>query len=45
MPDRYEEGGLANASDVRSATMWEIAGDAGKRVGVISVPPSYPCPR
>jgi predicted AlkP superfamily phosphohydrolase/phosphomutase len=44
MPDRYEEGGLANASDVRSATMWEIAGEAGRHVGVISVPPSYPLP-
>src|SRR5262249_24487978 len=33
-----------NASHVRSATMWDVAGRAGKRVGLISVPPSYPLP-
>lgn len=41
-PDRYQPGGLANASDLRAATLWEIAGRAGQRVGVINVPPSYP---
>src|SRR5262249_36763354 len=43
-PDRYEEGGLANASDVRAATMWDFAAQAGKQVGLVSVPPSYPLP-
>jgi predicted AlkP superfamily phosphohydrolase/phosphomutase len=42
LPDRYESGGLASAADLRSATLWDIAGRAGKRVGAISVPPSYP---
>ena len=43
-PDRYEAGGLANASHVRSATLWDHLGRAGKRVALISVPPSYPLP-
>jgi predicted AlkP superfamily phosphohydrolase/phosphomutase len=41
-PGRYEMTGLANASDLRSATLWDLAGRAGKRVGVVNVPPSYP---
>jgi predicted AlkP superfamily phosphohydrolase/phosphomutase len=41
-PDRYEPGGLANASDLRAATLWDLAGRAGRRVGVVNVPPSYP---
>jgi predicted AlkP superfamily phosphohydrolase/phosphomutase len=39
---RYEPGPIANASDVRTATIWEIAGHADRRVGVVNVPPSYP---
>ena len=41
-PDRYEPGGITNASDLRAATLWDLAGRAGKRVGVINLPPSYP---
>lgn len=42
VPDGYGAGGLANATDLRSATLWDVAGRAGKRVGVVNVPPSYP---
>lgn len=45
LPDRYETGGLANAAHVRSATLWDHLGRAGKRVALISVPPSYPLPK
>jgi predicted AlkP superfamily phosphohydrolase/phosphomutase len=38
----YECGKIANASDLRSPTIWDIAGRAGRQVGVINVPPSYP---
>jgi predicted AlkP superfamily phosphohydrolase/phosphomutase len=41
-PDGYDTGGLANASDLRAATLWDVAGRHGKRVGVVNVPPSYP---
>src|SRR5947207_2260504 len=41
-PDRYEPGGLASAADLRASTMWDVAGRAGRHVGAISVPPSYP---
>ena len=41
-PGRYETAGLASAADLRAPTLWDIAGRAGKQVGVISVPPSYP---
>jgi predicted AlkP superfamily phosphohydrolase/phosphomutase len=40
--DRYGSGGLANATDLRAPTLWDIAGAAGRRVGVMNVPPSYP---
>ncbi|MCW5892636.1 MAG: alkaline phosphatase family protein [bacterium] len=40
--DRYEATGLANAHDLRTATMWNVAAAAGLRVGVVNVPPSYP---
>src|SRR5262245_64932134 len=40
--DRYDSAGLANAADLRAARIWDVAGQAGKRVGVINVPPSYP---
>lgn len=40
--DGYEPGGLANASHLRSASLWDIAGRAGLRVGVVNLPPSYP---
>ena len=38
----YESGGLVNSGVVRARTLWEIAGEAGVRVGVVNVPPSYP---
>jgi len=41
-PGSYQTGGLATAADLRAATLWEVAGRAGRRVGVINVPPSYP---
>ena len=40
--DRYDSAGLANAADLRAARIWDVAAHAGKRVGVINVPPSYP---
>jgi predicted AlkP superfamily phosphohydrolase/phosphomutase len=42
VPDGYDRGGLANARDLRAATLWDVAGRAGARVGAVSVPPSYP---
>src|SRR5436305_1046405 len=41
-PDRYDSPGLASTSDLRALTLWEIAGRAGRRAGIINVPPSYP---
>jgi predicted AlkP superfamily phosphohydrolase/phosphomutase len=38
----YGPGGLANASDLRAPRLWDVAGGAGRRVGVMNVPPSYP---
>jgi predicted AlkP superfamily phosphohydrolase/phosphomutase len=40
--DRYDSAGLANAGDLRAARIWDVAAHAGKRVGVINLPPSYP---
>ena len=40
--NRYEGAGLANARDLRTSTIWDVAAAAGRRVGVINVPPSYP---
>src|SRR5436190_17110566 len=40
--DRYDGRGLANARDLRATTIFEVAAAAGRRVGVINVPPSYP---
>jgi predicted AlkP superfamily phosphohydrolase/phosphomutase len=40
--DRYDSAGLANAADLRTARIWDVAAHAGRRVGVINVPPSYP---
>jgi predicted AlkP superfamily phosphohydrolase/phosphomutase len=40
--NRYEGTGLANARDLRTTTIWDVAAAAGRRVGVINVPPSYP---
>ena len=40
--DRYEPGPIANASDMRAPTIFDVAGRAGRRVGVVNVPPSYP---
>ena len=41
-PDAYEPGGLANASHLRSATLWDLVGRAGLTAGVVNLPPSYP---
>ncbi|HXJ34259.1 MAG TPA: alkaline phosphatase family protein [Candidatus Eisenbacteria bacterium] len=41
-PHAYEPGGIANAAHLRSATLWDHLGQAGRSVGVINVPPSYP---
>jgi predicted AlkP superfamily phosphohydrolase/phosphomutase len=38
----YDRGRLVNATDLRAPRVWNIAGRAGKRVGVVNVPPSYP---
>jgi predicted AlkP superfamily phosphohydrolase/phosphomutase len=40
--NRYDGTGIANARDLRATTIWDVAAAAGKRVGVINVPPSYP---
>src|SRR5262245_65729158 len=40
--DRYDSAGLATAADLRAVRIWDVAAQAGKRVGVINVPPSYP---
>lgn len=40
--NRYDGAGLANARDLRATTIWDVAAAAGRRVGVINVPPSYP---
>jgi predicted AlkP superfamily phosphohydrolase/phosphomutase len=40
--DRYTSAGLANARDLGAVPFWEIAGRAGRRLGIINVPPSYP---
>ena len=42
VPGSYRTGGLATAADLRAPTMWDVAGRAGKHVGVVNVPPSYP---
>ena len=39
---RYEPGPIANASDLRAPTIFDLAGRADRRVGVVNVPPSYP---
>ena len=39
---RYEPGPIANASDLRAPTIFDVAGRADRRVGVVNVPPSYP---
>ena len=40
--DRYDSAGVANAGDLRAVRIWDVAAHAGKRMGVINVPPSYP---
>jgi predicted AlkP superfamily phosphohydrolase/phosphomutase len=40
--NRYDGMGLANARDLRTTTIWDAAAAAGRRIGVINVPPSYP---
>jgi predicted AlkP superfamily phosphohydrolase/phosphomutase len=40
--NRYEGTGLANARDLRTTTIWDVGAAAGRRIGVINVPPSYP---
>src|SRR5262245_26963385 len=39
---QYESPGLANATDLRAVRIWDVAAHAGRSVGVINVPPSYP---
>src|SRR5262245_65650178 len=39
-PDRYDGAGLANATDLRAATIWDVATASGKRAGESNVPPS-----
>jgi len=41
-PDRYDGRGLASAADLHGPTLWDVIGAAGRRVGVVNVPPSYP---
>ncbi len=38
----YDGYGIANASILDRPLAWEILGDAGRRVAVLGVPPSYP---
>jgi predicted AlkP superfamily phosphohydrolase/phosphomutase len=38
----YRSGELITANQLRARTLWDIVGDAGRRVGAINVPPSYP---
>jgi predicted AlkP superfamily phosphohydrolase/phosphomutase len=38
----YASGDLVTARDLRARTLWEIVGDAGRRVGAVNVPPAYP---
>ena len=38
----YRSGDLITANQLRARTLWDIAGEAGLRVGAINVPPSYP---
>jgi predicted AlkP superfamily phosphohydrolase/phosphomutase len=38
----YGPRGLANAADLGAPTVWDIASRAGRSVGVVNVPPSYP---
>ncbi|MFW6104743.1 MAG: alkaline phosphatase family protein [Candidatus Bipolaricaulota bacterium] len=39
--DTYRQG-MVNASSVQAKTIWRLIGEAGKRVGVIGVPVTYP---
>lgn len=41
-PNGYAAAGLANARDLGATPFWDVAGRAGRRVGVVNVPPSYP---
>ena len=38
----YNKGWIANAKSVKTKTMWDYAGEAGKKVALVGVPPSYP---
>jgi predicted AlkP superfamily phosphohydrolase/phosphomutase len=38
----YRSGDLITANQLRARTLWEILGEAGRQVGAINVPPSYP---
>ncbi|MFN8543162.1 MAG: alkaline phosphatase family protein [Candidatus Binatia bacterium] len=38
----YERRGLSSAADLHGSTLWDIVGRAGRPVGVINVPPSFP---
>src|SRR5262249_57021202 len=39
---RYQSAPIVTAMDIRTATLWDIVGQAGLRVGVVNMPPSYP---
>ena len=41
-PHGYVPGGIANASTLRSPTLWDHLGRGGVTVGAVNVPPSYP---
>lgn len=41
-PGEYENHRLVNTRDVRCPTLWDELGAAGKQVGVMNVPMSYP---
>jgi predicted AlkP superfamily phosphohydrolase/phosphomutase len=38
----YRSGDLITANHLRARTLWEIVGEAGRQIGAINVPPSYP---
>ncbi|MHB8132094.1 MAG: alkaline phosphatase family protein, partial [Mobilitalea sp.] len=38
----YNRGWIANSTSVKKKRIWEYAGEAGKKVSLVSVPPSFP---
>lgn len=42
-PDTYSEiGPIVSSGDIQAVTLWDLLSDAGKTVGVINVPVTYP---